>query len=208
MITEDQAADAIYLAKWFIATNKKRKHRAMRCGGFNEVVSQAMTTAVAYHNHNVYKLSTIVINSVKFALQRLEYLEGRRKLIRYEKANLSLVVKEQQCLSERVFREELQEAIKNALIKLSYRERVIITMRYFNGMTLDEVGHVMRICRERVRQIESKAIKNLQQPNIAALLVAFACDGGTCSTEGIDEAFEKRSAMTLKEWVAQHPAAS
>ncbi len=51
---------------------------------------------------------------------------------------------------------------------LSYREREIIRLRYglADGYTytLEEVGKIFSVTRERVRQIESKAVRKLQQP--------------------------------------------
>ena len=59
------------------------------------------------------------------------------------------------------------QAVK-ALKSLGYREREIIRLRYGLGdgysYTLEEVGHIFQVTRERIRQIEAKALKKLQQP--------------------------------------------
>ena len=51
---------------------------------------------------------------------------------------------------------------------LSYREREIIKLRYglADGLTytLEEVGRIFQVTRERVRQIEAKAVQKLQHP--------------------------------------------
>ena len=51
---------------------------------------------------------------------------------------------------------------------LTYREREIIRLRYglTDGYTytIEEVGRIFRVTRERVRQIEAKAVKKLQHP--------------------------------------------
>ncbi|MCL4137170.1 UNVERIFIED_CONTAM: hypothetical protein GTU68_008208 [Idotea baltica] len=61
-----------------------------------------------------------------------------------------------------------KDQITAALETLTYREREILKMRYGLGdgysYTLEEVGHVFQVTRERVRQIESKAVRKLQQP--------------------------------------------
>ena len=48
---------------------------------------------------------------------------------------------------------------------LTYREREIIKLRYGLGdsrsYTVEEVGHIFKVTRERIRQIERKAIKKL-----------------------------------------------
>ncbi len=75
------------------------------------------------------------------------------------------------------FSKKAKEAIKRALETLSYREREVIKLRY--GLsdgevyTLDEVAHIFKVGRERVRQIEAKAIRKLQQPSRAQELVGF-----------------------------------
>lgn len=70
---------------------------------------------------------------------------------------------------------ELKQDLKQVLKTLSYREREIINLRYGldsgDSHTLEEVGHVFRVCRDRIRQIEAKAIRKLQQPEKAKMLV-------------------------------------
>ncbi|MCH2363303.1 MAG: sigma-70 family RNA polymerase sigma factor, partial [Planctomycetes bacterium] len=60
---------------------------------------------------------------------------------------------------------------------LTYREREIIKLRYGLGdgytYTLEEVGKIFKVTRERVRQIEAKAIRKLQHPIRSRLLEGF-----------------------------------
>ena len=62
----------------------------------------------------------------------------------------------------------LRDKIEGLLKTLTYREREIIRLRYGLGdgytYTLEEVGRIFRVTRERVRQIEAKAVKKLQHP--------------------------------------------
>jgi RNA polymerase primary sigma factor len=64
--------------------------------------------------------------------------------------------------------ELLRERIEQLLKTLTYREREIIRLRYGLGdgytYTLEEVGRIFKVTRERVRQIEAKAVKKLQHP--------------------------------------------
>ncbi len=64
--------------------------------------------------------------------------------------------------------ELLKDKIESLLKTLTYREREIIRLRYglTDGYTytLEEVGRIFRVTRERVRQIEAKAVKKLQHP--------------------------------------------
>jgi len=71
----------------------------------------------------------------------------------------------------------LKERIDLVLKTLSYREREIIKLRYGIGdgytYTLEEVGRIFRVTRERVRQVEAKAIRKLQHPVRARKLEGF-----------------------------------
>jgi len=62
----------------------------------------------------------------------------------------------------------LRERISDVLKTLTYREREILKLRYGIGdgytYTLEEVGRIFKVTRERVRQVESKAIRKLQHP--------------------------------------------
>ncbi|MGN1274300.1 MAG: sigma-70 family RNA polymerase sigma factor, partial [Thermoguttaceae bacterium] len=67
--------------------------------------------------------------------------------------------------------------LRDVLETLSYREREIIKLRYGLGdgysYTLEEVGHIFNVTRERIRQIEAKAVRKLQQPMRSQELVGF-----------------------------------
>lgn len=64
--------------------------------------------------------------------------------------------------------ELLRQRINDVLRTLTYREREILKLRYGIGdgytYTLEEVGRIFKVTRERVRQVENKAIRKLQHP--------------------------------------------
>ena len=74
-----------------------------------------------------------------------------------------------------------QKALKNRLDEamqgLNYREREILRLRFGladgYSYTLEEVGKIFSVTRERVRQIESKAVRKLQQPYRRNSLAGF-----------------------------------
>jgi RNA polymerase primary sigma factor len=78
-------------------------------------------------------------------------------------------------------RDQLREKIDFVLNKLTHREREIIKLR--NGLgegehygaryTLDEVGRIFAVTRERIRQIEAKAIRKLQHISRSKHLIGF-----------------------------------
>ena len=71
----------------------------------------------------------------------------------------------------------LKERIDLILKTLSYREREIIKLRYGIGdgytYTLEEVGRIFKVTRERVRQVEAKAIRKMQHPVRSRKLEGF-----------------------------------
>jgi RNA polymerase primary sigma factor len=71
----------------------------------------------------------------------------------------------------------LRERVEALLKTLTYREREIIRLRYGLGdgytYTLEEVGRIFRVTRERVRQIEAKAVRKLQHPVRSQQLAGF-----------------------------------
>lgn len=76
-----------------------------------------------------------------------------------------------------VIHSSLKRQIEEALEKLSEREAEVIRLRFGLGQwgdhTLEEVGERLQVTRERVRQIESKALRKLQSPELNGKLKGF-----------------------------------
>lgn len=83
--------------------------------------------------------------------------------------------------------EMLKDKIDSVLKTLTYREREIIKLRYGLGdgytYTLEEVGRIFKVTRERVRQIEAKAVRKLQHPVRSRQLKGFL-DGLAAAVSG------------------------
>lgn len=60
--------------------------------------------------------------------------------------------------------ENQKQGLEVALSKLSEREQKVIELRFKDRFTLDECGRLLDVTRERVRQIEAKAIRKLRHP--------------------------------------------
>ena len=73
--------------------------------------------------------------------------------------------------------EMLKDKLEKVLETLTFREREIIKLRYGIGdgytYTLEEVGRIFKVTRERVRQIEAKAVRKLQHPVRSRMLEGF-----------------------------------
>ncbi len=74
-------------------------------------------------------------------------------------------------------REMLRNRIQHLMQTLSYREREIINLRFGLGdgynYTLEEVAHIFQVTRERIRQLEDRAIRKLRDPSRSSELVGF-----------------------------------
>ncbi len=82
--------------------------------------------------------------------------------------------KEAESPFEKVGEQQMQQHLSSALEALDPRERRILEMRFGLGSedehTLEEVGQVFKLSRERVRQIEKKALQRLRHPQWRSLL--------------------------------------
>lgn len=74
---------------------------------------------------------------------------------------------------EEVDKRLLVETMKRVLDAITERERKVIEMRVYNGCTLEEVGRKFHVTRERIRQIEAKAIRKLRHPTRSKQLIEF-----------------------------------
>jgi len=78
---------------------------------------------------------------------------------------------------ENAMQENLRDHVDDALGKLTPREERVLRMRFGIGMnqdnTLEEVGKQFSVTRERIRQIEAKALKKLKHPTRARKIRSF-----------------------------------
>ena len=78
----------------------------------------------------------------------------------------------------------LKEKLGDVLTSLTERERKVLELRFGLGdgysRTLEEVGKQFKVTRERIRQIEAKALRKLRHPTRAAHLKGFL-EGGEVS---------------------------
>ncbi|WP_083845024.1 MULTISPECIES: RNA polymerase sigma factor RpoD [Campylobacter] len=76
---------------------------------------------------------------------------------------------------EQILKGDLREQIDDVLSQLNDREKAVICMRFGlledeSDRTLEEIGKALNVTRERVRQIESSAIKKLKHPKVGRKL--------------------------------------
>lgn len=89
-------------------------------------------------------------------------------------------------LEDDILRGELREHVLRALLALPQRERMVLFLRYgFLGgreYTLQEIGRKLRVTRERVRQIEERALRRLHMGSfpIVPAIRLLNCLAGDC----------------------------
>ncbi len=87
--------------------------------------------------------------------------------------------------SEAVVKINLQETVGRVLQTLTPREERVLRKRFGIGEatdhTLEEVGQEFNVTRERIRQIEAKALRKLRHPTRSRILKAFIEGGGSGS---------------------------
>ena len=80
--------------------------------------------------------------------------------------------------AEAILKDDLRIQIESVLEQLNEREKAVIKLRFGimddeSDRTLEEIGKELRVTRERVRQIESSAIKKLKHPKVGRRLKSY-----------------------------------
>jgi len=104
----------------------------------------------------------------------------------------------------------LKLRLGEALASLSWREREILKLRYGLGdghtYTLKEIAEVFRISRERVRQIETRALRRILESEGAGVLAGFLDFDADLSEDEADEAEQQSEKAKPKKSAPRQPA--
>ena len=112
---------------------------------------------------------TNIINSVTFI-----HLEDFQELRGGEAISYALLkVKSGYNPAEVAEDREIAAKLTQLIRELSPREELVITARFVEGKTLEEVGQRFQLTRERIRQIEAKALRKLKHPSRSRKLRSF-----------------------------------
>ena len=104
-------------------------------------------------------------------------------------------------IEEDVLNSSLKEEVKNALVKahLTPRERDVIEQRFGlidnSPKTLEAIGQMYSVTRERIRQIEAKALRKLRRPNVKRDLAFYAKEADVLTNGTPTESFVREKPM-------------
>jgi RNA polymerase primary sigma factor len=113
-------------------------------------------------------------SALKLAKKEIEFLKQKINKIQERNSAESPQIPLTKFIEPLVGRLDLSEALKNSMKNcLTKKEICVIKFRIFQGMTLEETGKTMDICKERVRQIESKAFRKLRNKKNNTFLSDF-----------------------------------
>lgn len=87
-----------------------------------------------------------------------------------------------QGVEEAIFHRQLHEAMEAALGSIPEQSAEILRLRYYQGMTLSDVGESRGVSIERIRHMENKALLQLRKPGIACHLWPFVNFDFYCGT--------------------------
>ena len=85
-----------------------------------------------------------------------DHLEQNKEVAPFDRSGDS------ETIEEGYLRSELKELLVDTLDRLKEKEKMVVTLYYFENLTVKEISKIMEISESRVSQIHSKAILNLQ----------------------------------------------
>ena len=163
---KDRIEDASRLIRWSLATNDNLKRMAMIVGGFREVEQSVFVQLIEKPPPDSVSFSTAIVNQTRWMVHKM--YDKRKRLVKGDipKARAAYVIN----LSSDLEKEEMRKSIDLAFESLNTRDVKIIKSR-MEGKTFESIGRDHKISKERVRQIEAKIIRKLQQPDVACNLI-------------------------------------
>lgn len=177
-----------YVIRWWVSESKYRYH-CVRCRGtikdFQQDVWVSILKTFISRSHIAASLSTVITNHCRWTLFRetgiKKYDTPKRKFLHSLRLARPVLPDDisgcENDAYETTLKRELTAATAKLMITLTFREAAILRARFGlfgdKDMTLEEVGQVLKLTRERIRHIESDSIKKLQHYKRARKLMEF-----------------------------------
>lgn len=139
-------------AKNVAAAHDKLCHKLMREPTMQEIADY-METPIDVLNKNYGEISNSVILSFEGIIQNI-----------YQGGNiLSDYLDENFVPEDRIFKKELHETLQKEIEALSDRERLVVTLYYYEHLKLSDIAKILKVSDQRVSQINSKAVMKLRR---------------------------------------------
>ena len=134
---------------------------------FSDVSWPQITKIAAFLDCDPLALCPTELKGIDARCMRTAYREATAKqLMAQDTARRLELPSPADVIETKDFREVTAARLKMALAHLTYREREVLKLRYgldgIGPLTLEETGKVFKVNRERIRQIEVKALRKLQ----------------------------------------------
>lgn len=164
-----RADEVLTIATAWIVRNPWARRRAMMAGGYRDVTHDVWIRLVESNTakHVPCELSTVVCNQVRWCLLKKTNQIETTSIEDTEELNAADWRAAKRQSDDREKQRCNRDVICQCKEVLTRRERIIVDCR-IAGRTLEETGRVLRITRERVRVIESRATKKMQKRMNAA----------------------------------------
>lgn len=163
---------------------------------FRDVSWKWITTVANFLEVSANDICPEVLRKKNLRLEATAYRECQAHLLEAQQAENRLTLPSPRDVIESEELRSMQKVgIEQVLKTLTYREREIIKLRYGIGdgctYTLEECGRIFKISRERVREVEAKAIRKLQRPSRSLNLEAAAGIERSPGMVAVAEFFER-----------------
>lgn len=186
----DDPEQVNHMIKWWVSQSDYRYHRVKRRGDVGDFINDvwlriykefadghcvncALSTAICKLCH--WELHKYVTGSTTDRYWDFEYRMRNARPVVPEDLTYDFTP-----IEAIIDRTSLDHTIAWVLRSLTFREAVVIRARFGllgdDPMTLEQVSVSLKVTRERIRQIESKAIKKIQHHKRAHRLIPFLAD--------------------------------
>lgn len=168
--------DVTSVMRWWLVKKAKKRYlrMAMAVGGVREVIQETCLTIIRSPCKDIScHWTTAAVNQTRWTLLRMVKQHSKRESSEAMFLGMSHEWNTQDTQVATTERIELFEAMHFCMKRvLNYRERSIVEQR-MQDATLDEVAVMFKVTRERIRQIEGRAIRKLKDPRVACVLFEF-----------------------------------
>lgn len=187
----DDPDNVAYLIRWWVSLSQYRHHRVLKRGTMRDFIHDVWLRILDTFppgKSSEFALSTIICSTCRWELSESVRV-CRKRTERDFMHNMwaarrvrpsDRVEDGEQQIIEYLQMKHMNLAIAKVMRTLTFREAIVIRARYGlfgdEPLNLDDVAKPLKVTRERVRQIEAKAIKKIQHYSRAKNLIPYLED--------------------------------